>query len=161
MQTLPSTSRPSFRRLRHPFAPLLPLAVAMALCALVPAASLHAQSAQPTVTAVATQATVDTLNDSPGQIVLTLSSPATENLKIAYTLKGSAVNGRDYTALPGKARIKPGKSTATIDITPVYFDVTSPQPAKVVKLIVKAGNGYEVGKPASAKVKIISVITLP
>ena len=110
---------------------------------------------------MATKALVYDYNDSPGQIVLSLSTPATDNLKIAYTLKGSAVNGADYTALTGKARIKPGKSSATINIAPTYDGNVSPEPAKVVKLIIKEGNGYDVGTPHSAKVKIIHVEVLP
>ena len=143
---------------------LLPGLAAVVLGLLASASTLRAQqtrTALPTVSAMAVKSTVEDLNDSPGQIVLSLSAPATANLKIAYALKGDAAEGTDYDVLPGKARIKPGKSSATIDITPVYHETSSPQAAKTVKLVVKAGNGYTVGSPASAKVKIISVIVLP
>ena len=162
MRTHAFTSRhAAVLRLRQPATFLRPVLAVVGLGLFGSAPALRAQTALPTVSAMAVKSSVEDLNDSPGTIVLNLSSPATANLKIAYSLKGDAVEGTDYMVLPGKVRVKPGKSSATIDITPIYHETSSPLPAKTVKLVVKAGNGYTVAAPASAKVKIISVILLP
>ena len=89
-----------------------------------------------------------------GDFVLTLSAAAATDLEVAYTAKGSAVNGVDYEMLKGKAKIKAGKTTKKIPVVPAGNPANAGK--KVVKLTLQSGTGYLVGTPDPVKVKITS-----
>ena len=111
----------------------------------------------PTVGAAVSIKTANANAGTPAVITLTLSTPATDKLKVKYALSGTAVNGTDYAALSGKAVFKPGQSSVDVQVVPstppvgVYYDAFK----KSVTLTLEPGTGYTVGTTGSAKVKIV------
>ena len=71
-----------------------------------------------------------------------------KKIMVSYTLQGSAVNGTDYAALPGRAKIKANQTSATVAVAPAGGGQGK------VKLVVQPGSGYGVGSPSGAAVKI-------
>ncbi len=106
----------------------------------------------PTVTLTVGTALTNENSGSPATFILTLSAPQTADLKILYTIKGSAQNGTDYQALSGHAKIKAGNTTKTIKVTPIDRGIGGG--GKVaVKLTLAAGTGYMIA-PGSAPLKV-------
>jgi uncharacterized delta-60 repeat protein len=91
---------------------------------------------------------------APATFILTLSSAQSVDLKVAYTVKGTGQNGVDYSFLKGTAKIKAGKTSKTIPVTPYDRGISGGGKA-TVKLTLMNGTGYTVGTPDVAKVKII------
>ena len=99
-----------------------------------------------TVAATGPQAHADTGEN--GVFTLTRTGDLSRKIIVHYFVKGSAVNGSDYTLLPGKAKMKANQTSATVPVVPASGG------AGKVKLVLEAGSGYSVGNPASAAVKI-------
>ncbi len=90
----------------------------------------------------------------PATFVVSLNTAPSAKTVVKYTLGGSAAPGTDYQPLSGKAKIKPGHTSATISVSPIDRGIGGG--GKVtVKAILQAGKGYEVGGPSTAKVKIL------
>lgn len=70
-------------------------------------------------------------------------------LKVVFTLSGSLVGGSDYAALSGVAKIKAGKSSASLRITPLPGGANGK-----LNLRLAPGDGYTVGGLNKVKVKI-------
>jgi hypothetical protein len=86
-----------------------------------------------------------------GKVLVELSPAPTERLQVAYTLKGTAVNGTDYALLTESVTVPAGKTTAVIKIKPKHGAMGM----RTVKLIVVAGKGYTLGSPHQGKVTIV------
>ena len=85
--------------------------------------------------------------------LLTHTGDLSQDLYVTYTIKGSAANGTDYLTLPTAKKIKAGKSTKQVKITPVdqsYFAGGK----KTVKLTLLPESTYTVSGTPTAKVKI-------
>ena len=98
---------------------------------------------------------------APGVFTFTLSTPAATDVKVAYTLKGTAVNGTDYKFLKGTVKIKAGKTSKAVLVVPP--DNEGASGSRNVKLTLAAGSGYTVGTTGKVKIKInlFPVIILP
>ena len=72
---------------------------------------------------------------------------------IAYTIKGTGENGVDYSLLKGTAKIKAGKTTKFINVTP-SVGFSSGRPKVTVKLTLESANGYILDDSATAKIKL-------
>lgn len=91
---------------------------------------------------------------TPATFVLTLSSAPLADIRVAYKIKGSGENGVDFDYLTGKVKVKAGKLTKKILVTPIDRGIGGG--GKVtVKLVLSPGTGYTTGSPNLAKVKII------
>jgi hypothetical protein len=117
----------------------LALAAVLALGLLWPASTLRAEGI------------------APGVFTFTLSEPSKTAVTVAYSLKGTAVNGVDYVRLSGVKKIKAGKTTATVQVvfnkvTDAYF---SPE---TIKLLILPHAGYVVGLPKRATVTLEFVL---
>ena len=108
----------------------------------------------PTVTVAGSSPDADAGTGQAGGFVLTLSAAAATDLKVACTVKGSAVPGVDYATLKGTIKIKAGKTSKTIQVLP-EGDLGGAG-KKVVKLTLQPGTGYLVGTPDPVKVKVFS-----
>ena len=64
------------------------------------------------------------------------SSNKTQPVTVAYKVKGTAVAGVDYAALPGTVTIPAGETTATIKVTALGNSVLN-GPAGTIKLVLK------------------------
>ena len=107
----------------------------------------------PAVTVSATTPQAHTADGSSGVFTLTRTGgDPSQKIVVHYVLKGSAVNGVDYAQLSGKAKIKPGRTSATVSVVPLSGTGTGG--TSKVKLVLEAGDGYGVGAPSVAAVKI-------
>lgn len=91
---------------------------------------------------------------APGTFVVTRSGVGLDlsiKLKVVCKIGGPAVNGIDYVTIGSKLKLKPGNTTATVNIIPTkQAPFTEP-----VKIVLEPGVGYTIGATAKAKVKII------
>jgi hypothetical protein len=85
------------------------------------------------------------------KVLVELSSAPEKSLKIAYTVKGTAVNGTDYALLTGSATVAAGQKKAAIKIKPLHGAMGT----RTVKLAVVAGQGYTLGSPHKGQVTIL------
>ncbi len=74
------------------------------------------------------------------------------DLKVDFTVSGTAAAGSDYTAIGASAVIPAGKSSVAIAIKPINDSALDPSESVIVTLA--AGSGYVVGSPGSALVTI-------
>lgn len=105
----------------------------------------------PTVSVAATVPEARADGSEVGVITLTRTGDLSRDLVVAYKVSGSAVGGDDYATLPGTKKIKAGQATATIKVHALGGAANS-----TVKLTVLAADGYLLGAPIKAKVKIIA-----
>lgn len=105
-----------------------------------------------TLAAAVPQVTAGTGEIGEFLLVRTGDDLSTE-LFVHYTVKGSAVGGVDYIALKGTKKVKPGKANVRIKVSPLG-EGAGPGVKRVVTLLLAPGDGYTVGLPAKAKVKI-------
>ena len=88
-----------------------------------------------------------------GVFVLTRDGDLTALLTVNYQLGGTAVGGIDYKALSGVVAMAAGSATAKVKVRAKL--VGGETDVKKVHLSVTSGDGYELGDPAGAKVKIV------
>ena len=69
-------------------------------------------------------------------------------LTVGYSVSGTASNGVDYLHLPGSVTIPAGRPYVNIVVTPI--DDTIVEPAETVRLTLRPGTGYAVGRPDAA-----------
>jgi hypothetical protein len=79
--------------------------------------------------------------------------PTSDPLIVSYTVSGKATNTTDYDTLSGTVEIPPGKSSATITVTPV-FDPLNKEKDETVIVTLDQKSAYELGFPSSATVTI-------
>ena len=108
----------------------------------------------PVVTLAATVPSVVANSGATGQFTLTLSAAQANDLPVGYTVKGSATPGTDYVLLKGTAKIKAGRTTKVINITPE--GTLGGAAKKAVVLELNDGNGYTVGTMGKVKVRILA-----
>jgi len=99
-----------------------------------------------------------------GTITVTRNGSTTTSLTVPYTLGGTAVNGTDYTSLPGSVTIPAGASSANITISPVVSATSTT--AKTVVLTLAASSAFQAVSPTSATLNIAGntitpTVTLP
>ena len=89
-----------------------------------------------------------------GVFTLAVPTPSVNDVVVAYTIGGTAVNGTDYAFLKGTAKIKVGKTSKNIIIDPMG---NLGGASKVtIKLTLAQGQGYSVGTTTAVKVKIVA-----
>ena len=120
-----------------------------------------AAAAAPAVSVAVTKGTVATSGDTPGIFTLSVPTAQSGDLHVAYSVKGTGINGTDYVLLKGSAKIKAGKTTKAIKVVPQGN--LGGASKKTVVLTLQPGAGYTVGTPGKVKVKIIhaTVVVLP
>ena len=107
--------------------------------------------ALPVVTLSAAVPSVIADSGQIGEFLLTVPSASASNLAINYSVKGTTVNGADYTLLSG---IKTLKTSKPIKIIPEGN--LGGAPKKTVKLVLEPGTGYTVGTTGKVKVTILA-----
>ena len=118
-------------------------------------ASLEIDVAPANTLPIATLAATTDANAATGQtgvFTLTLSAAAGTDVVVAYTVKGSAVNGTDYALLKGTVKVKAGKTTKAIKVIPQGN--LGGAAKKTVVLTLQLGTGYTVGTTGKVKLKI-------
>lgn len=84
---------------------------------------------------------------------VTRTGATASELRVNYTIGGTATNGTDYSALPGYVIIPAGATTATIAVNPV--DDAVAEKDETVILTLSTGTGYATTTPTSATITII------
>ncbi len=101
----------------------------------------------------ATDADAGESNNNRGEFSILLDRPAgSGGVSIGYSIAGSATADADYNALSGSVRIAEGSNSGTVEITAIDDGQVESEETVVLKL--QAGNGYTVGSPDSATVRI-------
>ena len=107
------------------------------------------------VTLSATVAVVTAESGQVGVFTITrLGANRASALHINYTIEGTAVGGSDYVPIKRFKTLLPGQKVARIRIHPLG-DGGGAGVERVVRLILKPGDGYIVENPSSSLVKII------
>ncbi len=86
-----------------------------------------------------------------GQFTVSRTGSTAAQLKVNFTIGGTAINGTDYGSLQSPVTINAGSSTATIDVTPVNDSL--PEASETVTLTLSSG-AYTVISPSTATVTI-------
>ena len=89
-----------------------------------------------------------------GELMLALSSAPSTDVVVNFTIKGTAGNGTDYVLLKASKKIKAGKTSKPIKITPLGAGAGTGVKRTVI-LTLQPGAGYQVGTTGKVKVKII------
>lgn len=110
-------------------------------------------SSATTINLAATTATTDTKGAAPGSVTFTRSGATGSALTVYYTLGGSAINGSDYTSLPGSITIPAGAASATVSIA-ARTDNAGTAINKDVTVQLANGPGYSIGSAGTAAVTI-------
>ncbi len=105
----------------------------------------------PTVTIVGTE-NIATEGGNPGTFTVTRNGSLAANLKVYYTMSGSATPGTDYSALSGALIILAGQVSADIPVSPLNDNLVEGTETAVATLL--SNPGYNVGNPGSALVSI-------
>jgi hypothetical protein len=103
------------------------------------------------VQVIATKTPV-TEGSTPGVFTVTRSGSTAADLRVFYSVAGSATRAVDYYSLPGTVTIPAGSSTATIDVGTIQDN--TPEPNETVILSLAPDSNYIVGNPGAATVVI-------
>ena len=106
-----------------------------------------------TVTVAATTATTDTKGAAPGVITFSRTGSTASPLTVYYTTGGSALNGSDYSNLPGSVTIPAGATSASINVSALSTNAST-SINKDVTVTLASGTGYVIGGNSSAAVTI-------
>ena len=106
-----------------------------------------------TVALVATTTAITAGSGPVGALAVKIPAALPTNLVVHYPVKGSAVPGTDYVALSGTAKIKAGKTSKTITVTPVG-NGGGPGVTRTVVIKLQSAAAYQVGAPQKVKLKI-------
>jgi uncharacterized delta-60 repeat protein len=110
----------------------------------------------PTPTVTITSSTPQVVEGGArGTYIVNLDSAATTDLTIHYKVGGSAFVGFQYKPLKGFVVVPAGSSSALIRLKP-YHDGFR-EGSRVVKVTLTPGDGYLVGDPIKAKIKVIDL----
>ena len=103
---------------------------------------------------VSTPGYADVVSGAPAVLLLQLNRPATSDLFVNYTVKGSAVNGTDYQLLKGRKKIKAGNKRAYLRIKPLGN--LGGYAKRTVKISLVADDRYILGGISrDAKIKLL------
>ena len=116
--------------------------------------TLTVADALPVVSLVATTPTVTVGSGNAGKFTVSLSAAQDHNVTVAFTIKGTAINGTDYTLISGTRKIKAGKTSKFIKIIP-QGDLGGAS-RETVKIKLEPGTGYTVGTTGKVKVAILA-----
>ena len=72
-----------------------------------------------------------------------MSSHTSKKLFVYYTVRGSAKDGVDYHFINGRLKIKPGKDSARLSVTPIF--ARSGGGLKTIKIKVRPNPAYSAG----------------
>ena len=108
---------------------------------------------QPIATITASDPDASELGPNTGEFTFRLDKPAAlTDLKLNYTVSGTAKEGVDYQPIGNSVLILKGKTSATILVTPLA-DQLAEDPETVIATL-SGGNSYQIGKDCSATVTI-------
>ncbi|MFI5379328.1 MAG: Calx-beta domain-containing protein [Tepidisphaerales bacterium] len=113
----------------------------------------------PAVGVKAVQPTASAIGPVNGTVRFVRTAGFTTNLKVLYTVAGTAKAGVDYTKLSGSAVIAAGKTYVDVPVKPIA--ASNKVGTKTVILTVKAGTGYVLGSATKATVNITNKETVP
>lgn len=103
----------------------------------------------PTVSMVVSAPAADSDAGVPARVVITRTTDdLSQDLKVRYRVKGSAVSGVDYVRLNGSKKIKAGSASANLMITALRHTG-----GRKIKLTIEPSDTYQ-STPAKVKVKI-------
>ncbi len=105
------------------------------------------------VSVTATEAEANEEGLVNGVFTVTRTGDNTAALTVNYTLGGTAVNGEDYTTLPGTVTFQPGAMTT--NITLAVIDDAVAEFTETAILTLASGTGYGIGSSAAATVTIL------
>ncbi len=106
------------------------------------------------VTVMATVNSAHLAEGIPGTITFSRTNgDLTKKLVVTYKVKGSAANGTDYVLLTGSKKIKPNKTSASIQIVP-QGDLGGAG-SKKVKLVLLPSAAYSISGTPTVSVKIL------
>ena len=88
--------------------------------------------------------------DDDGQFTVRLSSPASTDTTIAYTLSGDAIAGEDFALVAGEVTILAGDSFSVVDIS--VLDDETLEPAETLTMTL---GGITSGDPAIITLRVI------
>jgi hypothetical protein len=88
------------------------------------------------------------------EFTISRTGDLTQEVVVAYAVKGSAAAGVNYVALKGTKKMKAGKESVKIKIVPLEGG-TAPGATKAVKLVLQANGAYTISGAGTAKVKIV------
>ena len=104
---------------------------------------------------MATVSSAHLVEGTPGTITFSRSGgDLTKKLVVSYKVKGSAADGTDYVFLSGSKKIKPNKTSASIQIVP-QGDLGGAG-SKKVKLVVLPSAAYSISGTPTVAVKILN-----
>jgi hypothetical protein len=106
----------------------------------------------PTVTIKAVDGRASEAGKNTGRFRIRRSGDTASALKVRYTIKGTAKNGKDYTKLSKSVTIPANRTSVTIRVRP--SDDTIKERKETVKVVLSARSTYQLGKPRNAKVVI-------
>ncbi len=89
-------------------------------------------------------------NAAPAHVTVNRSGNLTTALPVNLAVGGSAGNGVDYKPLPGQVTIPAGTAVASLKVKPRL----TARPGTKIKLSLLPGDGYTLGDPARAKVRL-------
>jgi len=112
---------------------------------------LNLYGTKPTVSIQATDA-IASENGDTGTMTVTRRGNTKYDLKVNYSMGGTASEDLDYQRLSGSVTIPAGQSSVVVPITPV--DDASVEEEETVAVTLSAGQDYTVGKDRTAIVAI-------
>ncbi len=112
-----------------------------------------APSSDPVVILTASEPQALLNDDQAGEFTLSIANAVSSDVKVSYTLKGSAINGTDYAYLKGFTKIKAGRTSKAIRVVPQGNVEGAGK--KVIKLKLAPGEGYTIGTTGVVKVSIL------
>ena len=112
---------------------------------------LNLYGTKPTVSIQATDA-IASENGDTGTMTITRGGNTKYELKVNYSMGGTASEDLDYQGLSGSVTIPAGQSSVVVPITPV--DDASVEEEETVAITLSAGQDYTVGKDRTAIVAI-------
>ena len=80
-------------------------------------------------------------------VTVNLSPPATDEVTLSYSVRGTATPGSDYAPLSGTVTVDAGAATAVIPVA--IADDSAREGAETVVLALDGGAGYTVGRPGT------------
>ncbi len=119
-------------------------------------------ASSPIATITATPTSVNENSGTGMVFTVTLSTNASSNLPINFSVSGSAVFGSDYsqsgasafTATTGTVTIPSGSNTATFTLTPTAD--TTLEPNETIVITLSSGSGYVAGSPGAVTSTLIN-----
>ena len=132
-----------------PSKPKLPSVVAAA-----PVAQI-ATVATPKVSISAVDPLASEATGDPGKFMINLNAPSAKNIKVKYSVEGTAKIGKDYRKFSSSLVIPAGSVFGAIDVWPLNDNENERTEKVTLKLSNKGIKGYTVKGRAAANIKIL------